>query len=163
MTNEQITKTTQNQKPIAQQKEGLQNLTRQQVSEALLNLRGFVGFAQRQVISVLSRGEERSFFYGKLIEIENIVATMPKTYETDGQGSQAVAHLHYFTANADWYITESDSMFEQLQAFGMADLGYEGELGYISIVELIKNGAELDLHWTPKTLGEIKSEKAMNN
>lgn len=31
------------------------------------------------------------------------------------------------------------------------------EIGYISIAELVKNGAEIDLHFDPKTLGEIKA------
>ena len=33
-------------------------------------------------------------------------------------------------------------------------MGYR-ELGYISIPELLANGAELDLHYRPKTIGEI--------
>lgn len=163
MINEQITKTTQNQMPPALQKEGFQGMTRKEAAEALMELSRFMGFAQRQVISVLSQGEEQAFFYGKLVELGNIVATMPKTYETDGQGDQAVVHLHYFTSNADWYITERDCLAEQRQAFGMADLGYGGELGYISIVELIENGAELDLHWTPKTLAQVANEKAVQD
>jgi hypothetical protein len=31
------------------------------------------------------------------------------------------------------------------------------ELGYISIEELVANGIELDLYWTPKTLAEVKA------
>ena len=31
-------------------------------------------------------------------------------------------------------------------------------MGYISIDELIKHGAELDLYWNPKTVGEIKAK-----
>ena len=45
---------------------------------------------------------------------------------------------------------------EQHQAFGLADLGMGAELGYISIVELLENGAELDLHFVPRTLEQIK-------
>ena len=45
----------------------------------------------------------------------------------------------------------------QVQAFGIADLGMGyRELGYISIPELLENGAELDLYYTtPKTIGEL--------
>ena len=40
----------------------------------------------------------------------------------------------------------------------LADLGMDcAELGYISIEELTEYGAELDLHWTPKTLREVKA------
>jgi hypothetical protein len=78
------------------------------------------------------------------------------SYETDGQGDNAVVYLHYFLNGCDWYITEKDMEDDQLQAFGYANLGYGGELGYISIQEIVTVGAELDLHWTPKPLKDCK-------
>ena len=42
----------------------------------------------------------------------------------------------------------------QLQAYGLVNLGYDGEIGYISIDELIKNDVELDLFFSPT---EIKN------
>ncbi len=33
------------------------------------------------------------------------------------------------------------------------------ELGYISIVEILSVGAELDLHFNVRTLGEVKAER----
>ena len=84
---------------------------------------------------------------------------MPQTYEQDGMGEQAIAHLHYFTSGCDWYITERDSDPDgegQIQAFGSANLGYGPELGYISIKELLENGAELDLYFTPCTLSSLR-------
>jgi len=81
---------------------------------------------------------------------------MPKTYETAGQGKAAVAQLHYFIGGCDWYITERDMLAEQHQAVGLADLGGGVEQGYISIVEVIAAGAELDLYWMPKPLSEIE-------
>jgi hypothetical protein len=120
-----------------------------------IKLSRFIGSTQSDVINVLCQGEERQFYYDKLVELANIVETMPVTYQTDGQGDQAVIQLHYFTPSADFYITERDCEDEQLQAFGKADLGYGAELGYISIVEILRNGAELDLHWNPKKLCEI--------
>jgi hypothetical protein len=80
-----------------------------------------------------------------------------------------VAYLHYFAGGqANWYITEKDKGCPddedyggpggppQQQAFGLADLfGDGGELGYISIAEILANRGELDLHWTPKPLSEI--------
>ena len=104
---------------------------------------------------MLCQGEENQFFFDKLVELAGIIETMPVTYETDGQGDQAIVYLHYFKAGFDFYITERDCENEQLQAFGKADLGYGAELGYISIVETLRAGAELDLHWQPKKLGEI--------
>lgn len=134
---------------------------------ALAKLRGFIGRQQLAAIGELCRGEEKQYFFDKLVEMAEIVETMPVTYETDGRGDQAMVHLHYFTSGADWYITERDCEEQQLQAFGLADLYDGGELGYISIVELLECGAELDLHWTPKTLAEVKRknevESALND
>lgn len=124
-------------------------------------LNHFVGRSQMSCIRSLSAGEEGRFFLDKLAELNLLVGTMPKTYETDGQGMNAVAYLHYFRGGSDWYITERDCETEQEQAFGFVVLnGWidDAELGYISIVELLQYGVELDLFWEPKTLAEIKLE-----
>ena len=92
-------------------------------------------------------------------ELSAVIGGMPKTYDQDGMGDAAVAHLHYFRGAADWYITEKDMEGKGTeQAFGLADLGYGGELGYISIDELISAGVELDFHFAPKTVGQIKGK-----
>ncbi len=128
-----------------------------QTSEAIAALRGFVPSAQLGVIGDMCRGEEGDFFRAKMIEYAERVQGMPKTYEQDGKGDDAVAFLHYFSGGCDWYITEKDMEAEQQQAFGLADLGYGSELGYISLVELCAIASvELDLHWTPKTLAKVK-------
>ncbi|WP_292992642.1 hypothetical protein [Nitrosomonas sp.] len=130
--------------------------TIEDVNKVMLLLKQFIGAAQLSAIGSVIRGEEGQFFKDKLIEIANVIQTMPKTWETDGQGDKAIAYLHYFKGSGDWHITEKDMEDEQLQAFGLANIGYGGELGYISIEELIGAGVELDLYWTPKTIGAIK-------
>ena len=81
------------------------------------------------------------------------------TYESTAKGRAALAYLHYFIGGFDWWIVEKDADPDhagQVQAFGIADLGMDAELGYISIPELLENGAELDLYYTePKNIGEI--------
>lgn len=120
----------------------------------------FVSKAQRSVMVQNARGEEGQFFIDKMKELKNLFQTMSKTYEQDGKGKDAIAYLHYFKNGCDWYITERDMEQEQLQAFGLACLnGNYPEIGYISIVELLSVGAELDLYWTPKTIREIEKEK----
>ncbi|SEN73817.1 DUF2958 domain-containing protein [Nitrosomonas marina] len=120
-------------------------------------LKQFIGKSQLAAFASGIRGEEGQFIKDKLIEIANTIKNMPKTYDQDGMGDKAVAHLHYFKGSADWYITEKDMEDEQLQAFGLADLyGDGGELGYISIQELIDTGVELDFYWTPKSIEEIR-------
>ena len=121
-------------------------------------LRRFVSTQQLSVLGDACYGEEREWFIDTLVELAERILAMPKTYEQDGKGDDAIVYLHYFKGDMDWYITEKDVETEQHQAFGLADLGMGfPELGYISIEELTEFGAELDLHWTPKTLAEVKS------
>ena len=130
---------------------------------ALKAPRGFIGNGQLQASGHACRGEEKQFFFDKLVSLADLVSTMPQTYEQDGLGDQAIVSLHYFSGGCDWYITERDSDPDgegQIQAFGYANLGDDqnAELGYISIVELIGAGVELDLYFTPQTLGAVKSK-----
>lgn len=127
----------------------------QQVYNAVRSLGRFIGHAQLSTLADACRGEERQWFKAKLIEMAERVNTMPKTYEQDGKGDDAIVYLHYFHPAGDWYITERDMEAEQLQAFGLADLGFP-ELGYISIQEIVDNGGELDIHFEPKPLREVR-------
>lgn len=108
-------------------------------------------------------GEEGKYFMQKFIDLAQLIDAMPKTYEQDGMGDQATAYLHYFTSGSDWYITEKDMNGGILQAYGYAILNGDdecAEVGYISIEELTRHGAELDLHFTPCRLAEIKARRA---
>ena len=132
------------------------------IKTAVTTIAPFIGTAQTWAIVNGCKGEEREFFKDKILEMAQVIAAMPKSYETDGQGKEAVAHLHYFTGSWDWYITEKDVDSDgkgQIQAFGMVD-GYECEMGYINLKEVTRAGAELDLHWTPCTLRQIKEKAA---
>jgi len=123
----------------------------------------FIGNSQRQAIKSGLRGEERAHFAQMLAGLTEQINAMPKTYEQDGKGDAAVVHLHYFTGAADWFITEKDLDHDgegQHQAFGLADIFHDGgDMGYISITEILEAGAELDFYWTPATLGEIKEKR----
>jgi len=132
--------------------------TREEAQDALRFLQGFMPQAQLAAIAAGMLGEERQHFFNKVVEMERLIRTMPKTYEQDGAGDEAIAHLHYFLNGFDWYITERDMEREQLQAFGLACMGEE-EMGYINIVELIRNGAELDLYFEPRSLRKIFAER----
>ena len=123
-------------------------------------LRGFIGRPQARAIAECLIGEEGEHFDELLTRWGAVIRDMPVTYATDWQGDDATVHLHYFTGGCDWYITEKDAGTPdepgQHQAFGLANLGYGGELGYISIAELIANGAELDLYWQAVPLRTVK-------
>jgi hypothetical protein len=137
-------------------------MTAQRATEAV---RGFIGHCQMRAIAAGLFSEERMFFYEKLLELARIIEAMPTTGKTDGQGTAAIVQLRYFAGGSgEWLITEKDvgaigdgPEDFQSQAFGLAcPFGDAGELGYISIRELINAGAQLDLHWTPKPLAEAK-------
>ncbi len=82
---------------------------------------------------------------------------MPKILGQDGKGDNAIAYLYYFTINTDFYITEKYIEDGITQAFRQVSFVSDyPEIGYISIEEAIKAGAEIDLHFESKTLGEIK-------
>lgn len=130
-------------------------------SQQIHAVRHFMGRAQLAAMIDGAKGEEGEWFRAKIGALCDTVRTMPKSYETDGQGMGAIAHLRYFAGGrAAWLITERDAGApgditpgEQLQAFGHADLfGDGGELGYISIAEIIAEGGELDLFFTAKPL-----------
>lgn len=138
--------------------------------ETLAMLRRFIGPEQMAVMQSGMQGEERAFFIDKLAELGERIEAMPKTYETEGQGQQAMAHLHYFKGNGDWYITERDMgdggdsvPGAQHQAHGLAFIfadDPDGEQGYISIVELLRHRVELDLHFAPRTLATVRQERS---
>ena len=132
--------------------------------QAWETVRPFMNQGEFHALLTGARSEEKQFFFDKVAELAETITTMPKTYEQDGKGEAAIAYLHYFRGNQNWWITEKDVGTAdepgQHQAFGLADLGYGGELGYISIVELVKAGVELDLYFKPQTLGEIRAKKA---
>ena len=121
-------------------------------------LKDFIPPRQLKFIRELENGEEGDFFTDKLDEIHNVIQNLPEIYSQDGKGDEAVFHMHWFVNGCDWFLSEVEEWEEGgYRAFGWADLGYGGELGYFLTKEVISCGAELDLHWTPKTLGEIKS------
>jgi hypothetical protein len=93
-----------------------------------------------------------------------LVASLPKLYETEGKGNEAIVRAKFFLPGSawTWYITEFDG--DDL-CFGLV-VGMETELGYFTISELedlqsvIGRAVERDLHWTPITMGELRQQLA---
>lgn len=133
---------------------------RKSVLASIEAVRPFIPRSQYLVMKSALRGEERGFFREAFRDLKKTIQAMPVTYSQDGPGDEAVAHLHYFYGGADWWITEKDIEGGIDQAFGLVDLGHGPELGYISIRELVgMAGVNVDLHWTPITLRELKAKK----
>ena len=64
--------------------------------------------AQADVLKSLLASEESSYVCELIDSIAQKIESMPSTYETDGQGENAFAILHYFGGACDFYITEKD-------------------------------------------------------
>lgn len=139
------------------------NTLKAQSTAAIALIRPFLSRSQLAIMADGCRSEEKDFFMKLFIELGERIAAMPKTYEQDGLGMQAVVHLHYFMGGSDWYITEKDMAGGVRQAFGYAVLNGDeecAEMGYISIEELTRHGVSLNLHFKPCTLATIKARRA---
>lgn len=134
---------------------------RKKILQAIETVRPFVPVMQlKTIVDNLKWSEERGWFRDKLLELVQVIEAMPVTYAQDELGDDAVVHLHYFYGGGDWWITEKDVDGGVDQAFGLVDLGHGPEMGYISIAEMVRlKVMDLDLHWVPKTLCEVKAKK----
>jgi len=133
------------------------------VNKIMPLIQHFIGRSQLAAMGSGARGEEGQFFKDKFLEIAKTIQDMPATYQAREKGNNAQAVLHYFKGGSDWYIIEKDKEESQDQAYGYAILNGDtemAEVGYISIEELIENNVELDLYWTPKTLGQLRKGKS---
>jgi len=91
---------------------------------------------------------------------KEILRKLPKLYEQEQKGEDAIAYVKFFTpwGSWTWYGTEFDG---EDTFFGLVD-GNCVELGYFSLSELkALRGPygltiERDLYWEPKTLREIR-------
>ena len=134
---------------------------------AFSTLRPFLSQIQMAALTTMTHSahsEEWQFYVAKVEELADLVAGMAQTYQQEGKGDQATVYLHYFIGGSDWYITEKDVDGGVEQAFGYAVLNADevcAELGYISIQEITAYGAELDLHFAPRTLADVKAERCV--
>lgn len=140
----------------------------------LNRMKHFLHPGQAAVVREFIRtSEERDYFAQQMHDLADIIDAMPKSYESDGQGDEAIVHLHYFYGGSDWWIIEKDAeaLDYELEgdpnghhrAFGFVCLNGDtdcAELGYISLPEMFSGRAviELDFHWTPKPLRLVKSK-----
>ena len=97
---------------------------------------------------------------GHKLLTKELAAKLPELYSQDGKGEEAVAVVKFFSLTGwRWYAIEFDGVDT---FFGLVE-GFETELGYFSLQELesvtVFGGlpaVERDLHWIPRTLGELR-------
>lgn len=127
------------------------------IETALNVIEGYMPSSEFRVIKDYTKhSEEKQFFIEKAKEIADIIKAMPDLYEQDGKGENAIVYLHYFAPSFDTYILEINRN-DPSDAFGLT-ISHDSavELGYVNINELKKYSVELDLHFVPKTVGEIR-------
>ena len=74
--------------------------------KALQKLAPFITRGQWHTLwKLCQQGEEHAYFRQMVQDLTTRIEAMPQTYEQDGLGLRAVAHLHYFTPAFDFYIT----------------------------------------------------------
>ena len=125
----------------------------------LAGLRSLAPWVPAGQLAVMTDSRE---FDDIIVEQAQTIADMPTSYTTDGQGEDAVVVLHYFNASSDWWLTEKDAEGDgRCQCFGFARLNGDSqnaELGFCDVRELVENGVELDLHWTPVRIGDVMAK-----
>jgi Protein of unknown function (DUF2958) len=129
-------------------------------NSAMAILQPFMPSKQFALVKQLQKGEEAEYFDTKMARLAGIVEAMPKTHETKDPQNPIVS-LHYFAGDCHWYIIEKDIEDGVSQAFGYALLNGDlqcAEVGYISITEIVENHVQLDFHFSPKPLSEVKAE-----
>lgn len=89
---------------------------------------------------------------------EEIKQMLPKLYEQDGKGMEAIAYVHFFDTLSywHWFGSEGQAEGEDFIFFGLVK-GHDNELGYFSLNELESLGEriERDLYFTPTPLSEL--------
>ena len=120
----------------------------------------FMGVSQREAVRSFLRGEEWEFYADKMIHLAGLIEAMPMLYATETLGDDAPVTLRYFHRSATWYAIEREDKVEQGNTlFAYASLwGDDWELGYADLDEILEAGAELDFHFEPHPLGQVKAE-----
>lgn len=116
----------------------------------------FMPYAELAALDYALKGEEAVAIVRIVAGMAATIGSMPRTYPHAPLGDAAIVHLHYFKGDSHWYVTELD---RDGAAFGFVVIN--GDLQnaaprFVNIGELVLRGAELDLYWTKRTLGELK-------
>jgi len=94
---------------------------------------------------------------------QEIKAQLPKLYETDGdENKQVVCKFFNPMGRGTWFICEGEEQPSgDWTLFGLCDLGYGAEWGYVSLAELesvslpFGLGIERDIYFQPKPATEV--------
>jgi hypothetical protein len=103
--------------------------------------------------------EDVAYYIAQFQKVNATIQALPTTYHQAHKGDAAIAYLHYWLGHSHWWITEKDRMGGIQQATGLTllegDTG-NGTQGYISIAEIVEQGAMLDVRFVPTSLERVK-------
>ena len=136
----------------------------------------FMGWPQwASLQSLMSGSEESEFFQGVAADLAQRIEAMPVIGGQEDSDAAQTVYLHYFLGASDVWVLEKDvggqidiAQFghlekdvgggvEQVFAFALLNADYQmAELGYVDLSELLLLGFELDFHFSPKPLAEVR-------
>ncbi len=64
------------------------------IDAAKEDLKPFIAPQQLSCIVKLCQGEDSDWYITRMVELAAEILSMPKTYDQNGKGDQAIAHLH---------------------------------------------------------------------
>jgi len=123
-------------------------------------LANYMGRSQWVVLQSLMDGSEESGFFKDIAaHLRRSVEAMP-TAGGQRLGEEApMVYLHYFLGASDVWVLEKaeGGGVEQVFAFSLLNGDHQmAELGYVDLSELLLVGFELDFHFEPKPLSEVR-------
>lgn len=126
-------------------------------TEFLLRCGKLCPLAEMAAIKEITNGN----FIKAFANIRQAIEDVPPLYAQEEE-ADPIVYLHYFGGSHDFYITEySETAPDGCDnlAYGVTAVYGEHEYGYISINELKQIAViNLDLHFTPCRLSEIKND-----
>ena len=116
-------------------------------------------FDSHAIMETMTKERGREIPHHEPLLTEQIKRKLPRLYECEKQGLNAVAQVKFFTpdSNWTWYATEYDG---EDVFFGLV-VGHETEPGYFSLSELLSVRGPLglpverDLNFIPKPLKDL--------
>ena len=120
----------------------------------------YMGRPQCVVLQSLMDGSEESGFFKEIAaHLRRSVEAMPTAGGQRLDEEAPMVYLHYFLGASDVWVLEKaeGGGVEQVFAFSLLNGDHQmAELGYVDLSELLLVGFELDFHFEPKPLSEVR-------
>ena len=132
-------------------------------TQAVATLRPFLSAQQWAGIAKAFRGSDAAHFMELAARIAARVRLMQKADDQEGQGAWATVQLRYFLSACDWYIVNLDPVAGVERAAGFVTregASLDADPVIISVAELVACGAQLDLYFPPRSVGQLRAERA---